>query len=292
MFKIVASKLKKNKVIRRSILSKFFVINPLYLKGIINPEMHSDFCRDILTLDMASKMTSLSRFKNLNDALLPFIKTKRIISIHDVAVSNGITSLELYDFLKKNNIKFSLDISDKYNFYHVYMVSNHIQFFLDEDKNVSFVIFFGIYFNKSLSNFFFFSKYVTLIFTYLWSIYDYFFAAIKKNITINLFYPSVWSLIKSRKISYFRYDVFNSVLKEKYDVVRCMNILILKYFSDSQIRVALHNLKESLRENGLLIIGRTSLDGVNHVSIYKKKKGGMILVHVLGEGSELNSYIG
>ena len=66
------------------------------------------------------------------------------------------------------------------------------------------------------------------------------------------------------------------------------NLLNLFYFSEEKIIKAINNLNESLLEGGILQIGRTTSEGINNVSFYKKQNGRFILVKRLNSGSEID----
>ena len=65
------------------------------------------------------------------------------------------------------------------------------------------------------------------------------------------------------------YDIFPTSLPDRFIFVRCMNVLNLGYFKLDAIRRALSLLKHFLKDQGILLLGRTLPDGTNASSFTK-----------------------
>ena len=65
-----------------------------------------------------------------------------------------------------------------------------------------------------------------------------------------------------------------------------MNVLNLIYFSEQQIIFAVKNLLDSLEDDGILLIGRTSLDGINNATFYKKNSNKLYSIKSVYNGYE------
>lgn len=73
-----------------------------------------------------------------------------------------------------------------------------------------------------------------------------------------------------------------------FDLIRAANVLNLAYFSAERISFFLGHLLAVLRAGGLLVIGRTDDDGVNHFSLLRKDESGQLeLLERIGLGSEV-----
>ncbi len=70
-----------------------------------------------------------------------------------------------------------------------------------------------------------------------------------------------------------------------------MNLLNLGYFPPESIEVALRNLIESLKEGGVLQIGRTHPDGVSHATFYRKRGARLEMLQDVERGTELRELI-
>ena len=79
---------------------------------------------------------------------------------------------------------------------------------------------------------------------------------------------------------------------ERFDIIRAMNVLNYDYFPEAQLRQAVQNVIQSLREGGLFITGSnvekgTVVDG----GIYKKTKNRMERIKIAGKGSQVDALI-
>ena len=106
-----------------------------------------------------------------------------------------------------------------------------------------------------------------------------------------LFDAQVMNHIERDLIQVIDYDVFETRETARFTFVRCMNLLNLNYFSSEKIERALRNIVGSLKEGGILQIGRTSLDGHNMVGFYMNTPSGLRLVREVGGGTELHDVL-
>ena len=118
------------------ILKKFFIPSVNKFSIFTNPVV-VDNMYDLLKMNNnVSKQTTAFRFKDIDIWVAQFLSKNEVHIIHDIAVSNGVTSLQLLNFLKQNEIKSEFYISDKYaklystgsKIIRVYDVENRIQF--------------------------------------------------------------------------------------------------------------------------------------------------------------------
>lgn len=98
-------------------------------------------------------------------------------------------------------------------------------------------------------------------------------------------------LLKQRILTNLNYDIFLAKENNTFNFVRCMNILNIEYFPEDKIIIGLQNLKDSLVDKGILLIGRTLQNGVNQASFYKKENNNLILMEEINGGSEIKSII-
>ncbi|NPA68899.1 MAG: hypothetical protein GXO50_09860 [Chlorobi bacterium] len=265
------------------VLKYFFVLKiSANFQKIDSEPVLKKFYTDIYVNDKTSKKTEKNRFDDLNETSLNYIKKQKNPVIHDIAVSNGISSSELSGKLKTGNIKNEFYISDK--FAEIFVKKGFITKIYDSDKNLMFA-YIGFLFAADKNIFF---PLTVLLFKLLK----------KTKIPVNfdykllLFHPETLKKIKTGELRYINYDVFNTVIKDKFTFVRVMNILNLGYFNRQKIKPALENIKKSMKENAILLIGRTNADGINNAGFYKKNNNKLILLEDVNEGSEINSIIG
>jgi SAM-dependent methyltransferase len=92
----------------------------------------------------------------------------------------------------------------------------------------------------------------------------------------------------------FRFDAYDvlSGPRECFDIIRAINVLNCCYFPKSQLRKALENIAQSLREGGLFITGSNMKPGtVVNGGIYKKTKDCLERIAISGEGSQVDALI-
>jgi hypothetical protein len=263
------------------LLKHFFILKPTKsFYNVTDDRILNKFYTDIYVNSKTSKKTEKNRFIDIDIQSLKYIKNAKN-SIHDIAVSSGITSLEYFLFLKKNNINFEMFISDKYSKVHIKEGFNTIVY--DNDHNIMFG-YLGCLFGTD-KNFFFPLTLLTfklLSKIYNNKIYDY---------ILYLYHPSIIDHISKNLIYNIDYDIFETKIENKFTCIRCMNILNKFYFDDNQIISALKNIKLSLIESGLLILGRTDSKRMNNVSFFQKNNNKLILLEDINSGSEIKELI-
>lgn len=78
--------------------------------------------------------------------------------------------------------------------------------------------------------------------------------------------------------------------KRAFHVIRAANILNLAYFAESTLRTMLSNLKERLKDGGLLVVCRT--DGTtNHGTVFRLSSSRLVAVERIGAGSEIEPLV-
>lgn len=269
--------LNKQPIFRR--LLKYDLSN---LDSILDKDLFISIIDSISLSNGTFKTTKSRRFDDIDDILLRLIRPFESITIHDMAVSDGITSFELYEKLFSQKKPFELTISDKYFKLEEYRKFGFKLYYTLDCAFVS-SSFISIYANPKLSMLYPISKILGKIARKLK-------LPSNKRKDISLINPVVKDLIIKQLINSLEVDVFEEGdFDDKYSVVRCMNILNPKYFSVEKLNIAINNIVNSLVEGGVLIVGRTDIStGINHASFYKKNKAGLALIeHSMG-GSEIS----
>ena len=270
------------KVSKIPILKHFFILKISKNFPNINSEaVLYKFYKDIYVSNKTAKTTSKNRFPDLNILSLKYIIKQNNPVIHDVAVSSGISSNGFFELLKKENINNEFYISDKY--VEIFVKKGFITKIFSSEKKFLFG-YFGCLFAGDKNIFF---PLTVLLFKILKNIklpndFDY---------KILLLHPEVLQKMSSNKIKFINYDIFNTETKENFTFVRAMNILNLGYFDETKIKKALQNLFISLKENGILLVGRTNSKGTNNASFYRKKDNRFSFLKDINEGSEIKHII-
>ncbi len=264
------------------VLKYFFIlkINEDFNK-IQENEVLEKFYTDIYAQNKTSKRTANNRFTDIDKISLKYLSNENLNTIHDVAVSSGITSDNFYELLQKEQINFKMDISDKYSLIHV--KKGFITKIFDADNQLFFA-YWGIFFAGDKNIFF----PLTVL---LYKIIKKFTENYGSDYSLYLFHPKILKKLQENKINIIEYDIFSSSVEKKYSFVRCMNILNKGYFSDNELVKAINNIKKSLHEDGVLLIGRTNAKGINRASFFKKTGNGFILLKDINKGSEVKNLV-
>ena len=283
MIKIASKNIRfLEKVSKIPVLKYFFVLKISKNFPQINSEpVLEKFYTDIYVSNKTSKRTLKNRFPDLNKISFDYLKKQKEPVIHDTAVSSGISSTEFFDFLKTNNLNFDFYTSDKYAEIHLkkgfitkaYSHENQLLFayvgcLFAVDKNIFFPL-------------------TVLLYRILKKInppttYDY---------KLLLLHPKILQKINKNEIEFINYDIFNTEIKDKFTFVRVMNILNLGYFNEQKIKTALQNILKSMKENAVLLIGRTNSENINNAGFYKKENGKLVHLKDVNKGSEIKQLI-
>lgn len=98
-------------------------------------------------------------------------------------------------------------------------------------------------------------------------------------------------LKKCDNFHFEQYNIFEPSPK-KYKLIRVMNLLNKSYFSDKDLKIAVHNTFESLDDGGMFISGSNMEAGTTvNGGIYKKENGKMICLYSSGEGFAIHDMV-
>jgi len=114
--------------------------------------------------------------------------------------------------------------------------------------------------------------------------------ATNKYRQVSLYNKFIINLIDNNQIQDVSYDIFETRIYNRFTFVRCMNILNLVYFCEEKLYKGLENVVLSLKENGILQIGRT-VSSRNNVSFYRLQHGELIHLYDINDGTEIKEII-
>ncbi len=225
------------------------------------------------------KRTSLNRFPEFNQKIINFLnknfpKNKKL-KIHDTAVSDGRTAVDFFHQLLKNSLhSFQYYASDKDSEIFIYQ-KGRLKIARDEKGNLLQIIFPPFVFNTTKPENSYLYPLNKLVKFIIKKVYKNFLKNSKQTGVkkIKLFsYLAIETEKKYKNFQFLNYDLTKKTDK-KFDVIRAMNVLNTSYFKNQTAQQIINNLKESLEEEGLLIIGsnqgaNTRVDG----AIFKKTK--------------------
>lgn len=270
-----------NRLSKYPILRRFVVFRIDCLTNLRDPVLASRLYQEFYTSDGTSRQTAPGRFRDL-DLLTADLLTHESNVIHDVAVSSGITSVELYSALHHRGIPFQLLVSDKFSRF-LYRGSI-VRRIYDVTHTLLFAYVFGILADWKCGWKFPVSK-------MLFPLIEAFNRPSAPFREMPLFDFRLLELIRKGHVDELPYDILATSLPDRFTFVRCMNVLNLSYFNPDAILLALSLLKTSLKDQGILLLGRTMPDGSNAVSFYRKSSGNLELIRELDGGSEISHLV-
>lgn len=290
MLKVILNDTERYRFLKgRHVLAKLCILDVQKIENLLDPALHSSAVSELHTPDAPTKNTVPHRFEMLDRDLGELLNKEIHYRIHDIGVSNGVTSMDLHRHLKSIGINFDLFISDRFSEVRKLDIGP-IKLFVTSDNYLLYGDFFRI------------AGMPTLNFKYALSLILGMFCrlllkrvgntkAVKKERPISLLFGPVNDLVTAREMEFIHYDVFRTRLQEHFDFVRCMNLLNLAYFPEAKIETALSNIFLSLKEEGFLQIGRSLPDGAVRASIFKKKLHGLVPIREYNGGYELKHLV-
>ena len=266
----------------RSFLGKFFTGRVEELDSVRDEDTVDHLYKSFYVHNGTSKETRQGRFAGVDEKTLSFLKRDSMNLIHDVGVSSGITSLDLYDRLTAAGYPFALFVSDQ--FARFYWTGKTIRRIYDQNRVLARAYILSLVVDGKLHWKHFISRYSYQLVKMLPNHNQ----AVGEVI---LYDRRLRTLIEEGLVSEIEYDIFSGSGATQFDLVRCMNVLNRCYFSASQISRACDNLKKSLREGGILQVGRTNPEGVNNVSFFRKDKDRLCWIEDVNQGSEIKELV-
>jgi len=262
------------------IVNRFIVFNFSHLDGIEDPILRAKVYSYITTECFHGKTTASRRFSDIDKITLRYLRKMEDPVIHDIAVSSGITSCDLLREIKAAGIQADYCISDKYSLY--YSTGKRFTRIYDANKKFLYGYIFSLLAKKTDDVKLIGSK----VLYYLLKIMSTPDNNYKKVLLLD---GNAVMNINNGNFTFIEYDVLSSIIKDKFTYVRCMNLLNrYSWLGDDEICIALRNIKTSLKENGIMQIGKTEDGtGVNNVSIFKKTDDKFVLLEHINAGSEL-----
>jgi hypothetical protein len=229
-----------------------------------------------------SKETAMGRFRDLDEITASPAISDDLNIIHYIAVSSGVTSLELYRVLESRRFPLNFYVSDKHATYG--STGSALIRIVDADQKPVEMYVCGVLAKRNLTNCFFLARFLYSLLADVGAHHPFRW--------FPLLGPAIMEQIDRGRIQQLDYDVFETRMPAAFTFVRCMNLLNLSYFTPSRIVDALHNIVAPLKEGGGLQIGRTMPDGRNTVGFHRKTRTGLSVLKEVGGGTELRDVVG
>jgi hypothetical protein len=232
-----------------------------------------------------SKETVAGRFRDLDGILIDLSQHLLNPTVHDVAVSSGITSLELLDRYRAHGLSPRFYISDKfarclcvqrgpvariYDSYGTLLQGRVGALLADPQASWRFPL----------------SRLLFLLLDRTTPC-----LSAQHFTEILLYNRGIREALTAGAMTHLDYDVFSSSVDIKFDVVRCMNTITRKYFSPDRIAQALANLGRSLKPSALLLVGRTLPDGRNDATFFRVLDERFVPERVVNQGADIHDIV-
>jgi hypothetical protein len=239
----------------------------------VTPEEERRFFAKVRLPNGTWKTTYPNRLDDLNDWLIGFLPGDRRLEIMDVAISSGVSTLEWTEHLAANRVLHTLVAGDLDTDALLASWGGWFALLLDASGREPLLLELGplsltIRSDRRLI------RAVRPIAT-----------PILRAIAKRLQRRSV-SLVSAELrvrpwVEVIRDDVtVPGRFSSRFDVIRVANLLQPAYFDTATLGKVVANLRDRLRNGGLLVICRTSEDGINHATIFRRSGD-----HLVSEGS-------
>jgi hypothetical protein len=274
------------------------------LEPLVQEEREAAFFNSIRLENGTYKTTASHRLDDLNALLLSFVPDARPLRVMDVAISSGITTLELLNTLEAAGIQCDLTAGDRSLTALLITIGNSLAALVDGNGYpLQFDIFdLAIPNPPGGRNLVRYWAPLFLLKGAKWLCFHH----LKPN--SDSIRPSLWQRLglrcralalvsprlKSRpNLTLIDDDILtNRAIRGSFHLIRAANILNKAYFDDQVLQDTLHNLHSRLLPQGLLAVCRTEEDATNHGTIFRENgKGQFEVAARLGDGSEIESNI-
>jgi hypothetical protein len=236
------------------------------------------------------KTTGDRRMDDLNELVASLLPRGQTLEILDTAVSSGITTLEWYEQLRSLGLQVHLSAGDLYCNAELLSWGRYFDLLVDDTGHVLQYETAGLAWRKWTTG----SDWIPL-YTVGLGITSLFFRLLKMlrrpvRRPLRLFSPR----LLAAGIDLFEDDLFETkdAFAQKFDVIRAANILNIGYFPKERLELAIVRLAARLKTGGMLIVNRTTLEGLNHGSVFRLgPERTFTLAGRIGDGSEIEDLV-
>jgi hypothetical protein len=274
------------------------------LEPLVQEEREVAFFSSIRLENGTYKATASHRLDDLNALLLNLLPDAGPLKVMDVAVSSGVTTLELLNTLESAGIHCEITAGDKSLTALLITIADSLAVLVDGSGcPLQFDIFGRAIPNPPGGrNLLRHWAPLFLLKSAKWLCFD----RLRPN--SDSIRPLSWQRLgvrcrslalvsprlKSRpNLTLIEDDILtNRAIRGSFHIIRAANILNKAYFDDRVLHDMLLNLHSRLLQRGLLAVCRTEEDGANHGTIFRENgKGQFDVAAQLGHGSEIESNV-
>jgi len=269
--------------------------------GRSNPEVERLFFSRLRLPNGTYKLTYRRRLDDVNDAMLALLPRDRGLDIMDVAVSSGVSTIEWSDQLLANGIQHRLVAGDVMVEAWLTSWGGTVALLFDNTEREPLLLEVGPVSVPVRSDRWLARKTRPILFPLLRAVAHMGRVASdaeqrRANRARGWAYRQV-SLVTPElqlrnEIELIEDDISTpGRFAESFDVIRAANLVQRVYFDDDALRCILRNLRDRLRNGGLLVICRTMPSGINHMSVFRRRGPRLVNVAARNGGVEISELV-
>jgi hypothetical protein len=259
-----------------------------------SPELERRFFEKVLLPNGTWKTTYPNRLDDLNERLLEFLPQGQELELMDVAVSSGVSTLEWSDQLRANSVRHKLVAGDLYAEGWLTSWGNWLAILFDAANQEPLLFEFGRLSLPVHSGGRLVSRARPVLMPFLRALaerarcVDADAPAAHRGLVqrpVSLVSPE---LRRRPEIELVHDDVtVAGSFAQSFDVIRVANLVQPAYFGQRTLMEIVANLRDRLRDGGLLVICRTTEAGVNKATIFRRRGDHFSSEASLNGGSEV-----
>ncbi len=259
-----------------------------------SPETERRFFGKVLLPNGTWKTTYPNRLDDLNEQLVEFLARDRELELMDVAVSSGVSTVEWSDQLRASGVRHRLVAGDLYPQGWLTSWGGWFSVLFDGDNREPLLFEVGPLSLPLRSGGRLIGRARPILVPILRALggrarhVDAGVTSPRRGLIqrpVSLVSPE---LRRRPEIELVRDDVtVAGSFAESFDVIRVANLVQPAYFSQSTLVSIVANLRDRLRDGGLLAICRTTEDGVNKATIFRRRGDHFCAEASLNGGSEV-----
>jgi len=259
-----------------------------------NPEVERRFFGKVRLPNGTWKTTYPDRLDDLNDRLLGFLPRDRELALMDVAISSGVSTLEWSDQLQANGVRYRMVAGDLVPRAWLTSWGSWFAVLFDEDNRDPLLLEIGPLSLPMDPGGRLIGRAMPILVPILRTV-----AARARRIDAGEKTPR-WGLVgrpvplvspaleRRPEIDLVQDDVTAAGgFPNRFDAIRVANLVQPAYFDQRTLMEILRNLRDRLRDGGLLAICRTTESGVNKATIFRRRGDHFASEALLNGGSEV-----
>ena len=268
---------------------------------VVTPDVESRFFRRLRLPNGTYKTTYRHRLDDVNERVLEFLSNDRPLDIMDVAVSSGFSTIEWSDHLNAHRIQHRLVAGDLLTEAWLTSWDDRLAVMFDSSGRDPLLLEIGGLTLPVRSDRWLARAVRPLLFPLLRAVVAVGRRARSATSTssgkpgrwVHRSVPLVSPELERRgEIEVVQDDITApGRFPLAFDVIRVANLVQRVYFDEDTLRKIVANLRDRLRDGGILIICRTTEDGVNHATIFRRTGDGFVSEASINGGAEVRDLV-